>query len=200
MAMGEFALSKKHLEEALAGPDVSQGYFNPAAENDLYDLMAVGEFALIKRHLEEALAGPDVSPSYINPAADHDFYSLLVDVAALQEDAETLGKVAPLAEASAVDSNHILYLAIAHRAFGVLHRLNGNYQESEERLRNALDLFRQLETRWQIGRTLFELGKLAREQNENALAQNHFRGATKNLEALGALPDAARVQAVLSTI
>ena len=198
MAMGEFALSKQHLEEALVDSNVSPGYFNPAAENDLYDLMAVGEFALIKRHLEEALAGPDVSPSYINPAADHDFYSLLVDVAALQEDAETLGEMAPLAEASAVDSDHILYLAIAHRAFGVLHRLDGNYRAAEERLRKAMDLFNQLDTRWQIGRTLFELGKLARAQDDNALAQYYFHGAIENFEALGALPDAARVQAMLS--
>ena len=63
--------------------------------------------------------------------------------------------------------NHRLYLAIAHRALGVGHRLAGEHAAAETRLKQALELFTKLGARWQIGRTLFELGEL----NLDAIAE-----------------------------
>jgi hypothetical protein len=43
----------------------------------------------------------------------------------------------------------------------VLHRLEGDYDAALARLSAALDIVRALDTHWQIGRTLVELGELA---------------------------------------
>ena len=78
-----------------------------------------------------------------------------------QRDAADLREYAPLLEESAALLEHNLYLATAHRAWGVLHRLEGQYELAEARLLEAVALFEGLDTRWQLGRTHFELGELA---------------------------------------
>jgi len=47
---------------------------------------------------------------------------------------------------------------------GVAHRLAGETTEAEARLKQVLALFSSLSTRWQLGRTLFELGELPYQQ------------------------------------
>lgn len=162
--------------------------------------MALGEFALTKQHLEAALVGPDISPSYIDPAADHDIYAMLVDAAVRQKEVDALRRYASPAEETAAQYDHTLYRAIAHRALGVLHRLETNYAESTIRLDQALAIFDQLGTRWQIGRTCYELGQLAQDQKDVAGAQAYFSRALEAFETLGAQPDAARVRAMISTM
>jgi hypothetical protein len=92
----------------------------------------------------------------------------------------------------------MLYLAIAHRAWGVAHRLAGEWPAAQARLDQAMALFESLETRWQLGRTLFELGQLAQAQDQPARAREHFKAAMRAFEILRAAPDAARVQAALA--
>jgi hypothetical protein len=60
-----------------------------------------------------------------------------------------------------------------------------------------LELFRGLDTRWQIGRTLFELGELAAARGEAAGAREHFTLALAAFEEMKAAPDAARARAAL---
>lgn len=55
----------------------------------------------------------------------------------------------------------------------------------EARLSQALELLRGLDTRWQIGRTLFELGELAQTRGEAAGAREHFSRALTAFEELG---------------
>lgn len=162
--------------------------------------MAEGEFALVRQHLEAALAGSDVSPSYISPASDHDLYALLVDVAAQQRDLAALQQYAPLAEETAARCGHMLYQAIAHRAWGVASHLAGKYAEAESRLEQALALFDELGTRWQLGRTLLELGELALARKNTPAARNFFSRALTAFEALGAAPDASRARAALKAL
>ncbi|MGH2523388.1 MAG: tetratricopeptide repeat protein, partial [Anaerolineales bacterium] len=95
---------------------------------------------------------------------------------------------------------HKLYLGIAHRAWGVAHRLAHEYAQSEARFQQALELFRQLDTRWQIGRTLFELGELSAARMDTAEAQDYFLRALARFEELRAAPDAARTRAALQTL
>ena len=102
---------------------------------------------------------------------------MLADAAAEQRDAQALAQYAPLAEELAARYDHKLYRAIAHRAWGVAHRLAGHYDESEARLHQALELFQALNTRWQIGRTLFELGELASARTESTAAPEYFTRA-----------------------
>jgi hypothetical protein len=54
--------------------------------------------------------------------------------------------------------------------------LEGKYEEAEARLNQALEMFEGLETRWQIGRTLYELAELALAQT------NIFLGRWRRLK------------------
>ena len=131
---------------------------------------------------------------------DHDIYATLVDMAVLQRDEAGIRQYAPQAEELAARYGHALYQAITQRAWGVAHRLAGEYPEAEARLNQALDLFSSLNTRWQIGRTLFELGELAAAQKNVAAAREYFGSARVAFEEMRAAPDVARTQAVLERL
>src|SRR5512143_2455555 len=126
--------------------------------------MAEGEFALVEQHLEGALQKRFANGSQVfnngSWPGDHDLFAMLADAAAQQADEAMLRKYAPLAEALAMRYGHVLYQAVAHRGWGVAHRLAGEYPEAEARLQQALTLFQQLGTAWQTGRTLADLGEL----------------------------------------
>jgi len=156
--------------------------------------MAEGEFALVRQYSEIALARTG------GWGGEHDVYAMQVDAAAQQCDLAALQQYAPLAEELAERYDHKLYQAIAHRAQGVAHRLAGKTVDAEVRLKQALALFETLDTRWQIGRTLFELGELALANTENESAREYFSHALTAFEALGALPDAARTREKLSAL
>ena len=123
-------------------------------------------------------------------AHDHEIHMTLADSAAELGDVAALRKYAPLLEKLAERDDHRLYLAIAQRALGVGHRLAGEHTAAETRLRQALAGFTQLGTRWQIGRTLFELGELnlthsptkAREYYSQALGSFEEIQAKTNVE------------------
>ena len=156
--------------------------------------MAEGEFALVRQHLEIAF---HKSAAWVG---EHALYAMLVDAAAQQRDEAGLRQYAPLAEEAAARYDHKLYKAIAHRAWGVAHRLGGQPGESASRLQEALGLFEQLGTRWQIGRTLFELGELGISQNQGEAARDYFLRALSLFEAMQAAPDAARARAMLERL
>jgi tetratricopeptide (TPR) repeat protein len=156
--------------------------------------MAQGEFALGRKNLELALGKRAVM------FGEHDIYAMWVDAAAQQGDAAALQQYAPLAEELAGRYDHKLYQAVAHRAWGVAHRLGGSYVDAEVRLKRALELFETLDTRWQIGRTLFELGELALSQTKNQAAREHFSRALTAFEKIGALPDSGRAREKLAAL
>jgi len=157
--------------------------------------MAEGEFVLVRKYLEIALGK---TASWIG---EHDLYAMLADAAAQQGDAAALEQYAPLVEELAARYGHKLYQAIAHRARGVAHRLAGRTVQAEERLKQALELFETLNTRWQIGRTLFELGELAlRAPSGNEAAREYFSRAFSAFEEMGAVPDATRTREKLAAL
>lgn len=155
--------------------------------------MAQGEFALVQEYLEIAL---NKTAAWVG---EHDLFAMLADTAVQRRDEAGLQKYAPLAEEFALRCDHKLYLAIAHRAWGVSHRLAGQYADARTRLQLALELFQQLETRWQIGRTLFELGELSLTQ-ESRDAREQFSLALSVFETVSALPDAARTREKIATL
>ena len=61
----------------------------------------------------------------------------LTDAASRQGDEAAIRQYAPEAEALAERYGHVLYRAIAHRAWGVAHRLAGEYPEAQARLNQA---------------------------------------------------------------
>lgn len=160
--------------------------------------MAQGEFALVRQHLTTAL---ERSPwPYRTPCGEHDLYALMADAAAQQADLAALRKYVLLAEQSAQRCDHKLYQAIAHRAWGVAHRLLEEFGESEMRLKQALTLFEEIGTRWQAGRTDYELGELARARQDHLAAREHYRRSLAAFEELRAAPDAARTRWMLATL
>jgi len=160
--------------------------------------MAEGEFALVKEHLAAASSKPISSMGF--PMNETELNFMLADMAVLQRDETALHQYAPLAEEMAIRDGHILYQASAHRAWGVMHRLQGEYAAAETRLSKALALFQGLETRWQIGRTLFELAEVALGQMDPAEARDYFSRALATFEEIGAVPDMARTQAALESL
>ena len=156
--------------------------------------MGEGEFTLVKQHLE---AATHLSLSWVG---DHDVYAALTDAASREGNEAAIRRYAPQAEELARRYGHTLYQAIAHRAWGVAHRLASEYVEAEVRLNQALDLFNGLNTRWQMGRTLFELGELAATQMKTAKARDYFTRASVMFEEMHAAPDTARTQAALERL
>lgn len=156
--------------------------------------MALGEFALVADMLKKAIHMPSVIIS------DHDIYAALAEVAVQQRDQDALRKFAPLLEKAATSLEHKLYLAIAHRAWGVLFRLEGDFEDAEARLEQAVALFSGLDTRWQLGRTHIELAELAADRSDKARAEEHYVIALELFEEMSALPDAARTREGLSRL
>jgi tetratricopeptide (TPR) repeat protein len=161
-------------------------------------LLAVGEFARVKEHVEAADRKPILTWGTAFDDAEQHF--MLVDMAVQQRDEDALRQYAPLAEETAVRDGHRLFQAAAHRAWGVLYRLQGEYAAAETRLNQALALFQDLDTRWQIGRTLYESAELARAQSDPTQARVYFARALKAFEEMGAKPDMARTRAALASL
>ena len=160
--------------------------------------MAEGEFALVKDHLETAWKLPVSSRGFLMNETER--YFLLADLAVLERDAVALRQYAPLAEEMALRDDHLLFQASAQRAWGVLHRLEDKYEEAEARLNQALEMFQKLETRWQIGRTLYELAELALSQTNPVKARNYFSRALVAFEEIRANPDTARTREALRSL
>jgi hypothetical protein len=160
--------------------------------------MAEGEFVLLRQHLQAAVSAA-VSLRGL-PCSDHDLYAMLADAAAQQRDLAALRAYAPRAATLAESDGHVLYQAIAQRALATLCRLEGNAAAAETRLQQALDLFRTLGTPWQVARTQVELGELARARSDRDRARGLLAAALAGFDALGAVPDAARVAAALRTL
>jgi tetratricopeptide (TPR) repeat protein len=160
--------------------------------------MAEGEFALMQQHLEAALKLSSAVGAA--PAGDHDVYAMLVDGAAQQRDPVLLRKYAALAEETATSIDHKLHMAIAHRAWGVAHTLAAEYSQAEVRFKKALEIFTSYPAPWQIGRTLFEMGELARAETEKEQARDHFSRALSAFEELHAAPYAALSRAALENV
>ena len=160
--------------------------------------MAEGEFALVGDYLARASKKPASASGLL--LHDNELYAMLADLAVRQRDQAGLGQYAPLAEAMAVRDDHVLNQAIAHRAWGVLHRLQGEFAAAEARLGRALDLYQGLQTGWQIGRTLYELGELAQARNDPAGARDCYARSLAAFKEMKAVPDMARAQAALASL
>jgi hypothetical protein len=132
-------------------------------------------------------------------AHDHDIYMTLADTAVELRDADALRKYARPLEALASRDNHRLYLAIAHRALGVERWLAGERAPADTRLRQALEIFTRLGARWQIGRTLFELGEL-NLTDSRPKAREYYSQALGAFEEIHAAPNAERTRLALNAL
>ena len=125
---------------------------------------------------------------------------MAVDAAARAEDEGGLRKYLPPAEEFAANAKHDLYMAVVQRARGVAHRLAGEWDEAADQLAATVEEFRALETAWQIGRTLLELGEVEQSRGNTELARGHYSEALGSFESLGAVPDVKRARAALDLL
>jgi hypothetical protein len=154
----------------------------------------------VREKIEAALARPGQPVKRGTMAHDHHLRMLLAESAVHLRDAEAIRRHAADLAALAERDGHRLYQAIARRAWGVAHSLYGEWVEAETALNEALSLFRDLETRWQAGRTLVALAELAHARGDADGARNANAHALVLFEALGAVPDAARVKEALAPL
>ena len=133
-------------------------------------------------------------------ATDQDLYAIRVEAALGESGEAELWQHASELERLARQSGHRLYQGVAHRAWGVSHRLAGEYTQAAERLNMALAQFEALGTRWQAGRTLCELGELALLQTDTASARTYLNRAIQAFEELRAIPDATKVRQRLASL
>jgi hypothetical protein len=161
-------------------------------------LLAEGEFAQVKYHLKTGIERTIADRGSLS--ADLDSYGTAVDAAARAEDKSWLSKYLPSAEEIAVDVKHDLFIAVVNRAHGVAHRLDGEWDLAADRLATATEEFRALETPWQIGRTLLELGRVEQHRGNVEPAREHYLEAISQFESLGATPHAERARAALEAL
>jgi tetratricopeptide (TPR) repeat protein len=83
------------------------------------------------------------------------------------------------------------------RAIGVHRREHGRLDEAEALLREAEDLFRALESRWELGKTLRELALLRRAQGRADEAASLLQEALAHFDALRAVVDIERTRALM---
>jgi tetratricopeptide (TPR) repeat protein len=133
-------------------------------------------------------------------AHQHIVYMMMADSAMQARDATRLQQYAPKLEELALRDDHQPYLAVAHRAVGVAHMLAGEHVEAVARLNKAMDIFSNLEAGWQIGRTYFAMGELARSLSEKERAQDYFSQALSAFAAMKAMPDIERTQTALASL
>ena len=160
--------------------------------------MAEGEFALAMQNLQAGLEKQGQPVSYGTMAHDHEIYLDLTDTAMELRDEASIKKYAPFLEELATRDKHKLYLAVAHRAQGVAFHLSGNQNEAGSHLNQALDLFTELNCRWQMGRTLFELAQ-ANIKNKSK-AREYFMRAISTFEEIQAMPYAERTRSALISL
>ncbi len=163
-------------------------------------LQAEGEFALVQEELESALelSGQPVKRGTM--AHQHVVYMMLTDAAAQIGDREAINRYLSSLEPLAVGDDHRPYQAVAHRARGIAHRLESEFEEAENQLKMALELFSEFDADWQIGRTHCELAELELARSDQESAREHFKLASAKFEALQALPDLKRTRLALETI
>ena len=162
--------------------------------------MAEGEFALVLEELESALklAGQPVKRGTM--AHEHIVYMMLTDTAAQIGDKMAIDRYLGLLEPLVDRDDHQPYLAVAHRARGVSQLIEGELAGAETSFNKSMDLFKEFDAPWQIGRTYCELAKLDLARSDNQAAQIHYQQALAEFERIQALPDLKRIRAALETV
>lgn len=162
--------------------------------------MAEGEFALVREHLDQAVRGSNDPVRWGSAVTDLDFNVLYADAAARARDAEALKRFVPLAEQGAEHFGHRLYGAIAHRARGVSALLADQAAEAVAYEDQALAIFENLGTRYQIGLTLGERARAFFSLGDPASARADWNRAAALFDALGALPAARQARDSLAAL
>ena len=132
-------------------------------------------------------------------AHEHIVYMMLTDSAALTRDLEALKEYTPQLMELARRDDHRPYIAIADRAMGIASWLSGEHTEAQSYLQGALGQFQELDMTWQAGRTLHDMGQVARDLGDQERACSYFTQALDAFDMMGAKPAAEAASTSLQT-
>ena len=162
--------------------------------------LAEGEFALVWDHLDQAVRVANDPVRWGSAVTDLDFNVLYADAAARARDAEALGRFVPLAEQGTKHFGHRLYTAVTLRSRGVQFLLADQAAEAVNCENQALAIFEDLGTRYQMGLTLGERARAFSALGDSASARADWSRAASLFEAQGALPAARQARDSLAAL
>jgi tetratricopeptide (TPR) repeat protein len=131
-------------------------------------------------------------------AHEHVVYAILTDAATLAKEPAAIKRYAPKLEELARRDDHRPYLAVAQRAWGVAHGNDGDFTSSRSHFSQALELFEAYGARWQMGRTLLDLGEMEAASGDKPAACAFFQRALTAFEEMKADPAIHLARAALA--
>jgi len=153
--------------------------------------LAIGDHEKGRKVLEEGIRVADT------PLAKLEFNTLALELASEVKEWRHIDELGAdsLERARRGSAKH--YVAQNCRALGIHRREHGRLDEADALLGEAEALFRALDCRWELGKTLRELALLRRAQERSDDAARLIQEALTHFEALGAVPDVERTRALM---
>ena len=131
------------------------------------------------------------------PWAKLEMHSLALEFAARAREWHYIDELGEVTLERARRSDGRRYVALGSRSLGIHRREHGRLDEAETFLAEAVTLFRAMDCRWELGRTLRELALLRRAQKRSDDAARLLQEAVTHFEALQALPDIERTRVLM---
>jgi len=191
---GEAEEARKHEGEfeAIAGGDPTFAWVR-------HFLRLMIAFARGDHEKAQAAAG-DALRLADSPDARLDVHGLILQWAADAREWHYFDEFGEEGLARARSSGSRYYAAMHCLPLGIHRLAHGRLEEAEALLGEAQTLFRTLDCRWDLGRTLRELALLRRAQGRLGEAGPLLQEARECFEALRALPDLERTRALMETV
>jgi len=131
------------------------------------------------------------------PSAKLEMHTLALEFPARAQDWYYVDELGEVTLERARLSGGRRYVALGSRSLGIHRREHGRLDEAEALLAEAVTLFRTIDCRWELGKTLRELALLRRAQGRPGEVDSLLHEALGHFEALRALPDIERTRALM---
>ncbi len=188
---GDLEEARRQESEIQNAPIGHPGYAAGAAAWRLRVALAIGEHERSRTLLEEGLRLADT------PLAKLPLHALALQFACQTGEWHYIDEFGDESLEHARRSGGRHYVALNSRALGIHRREHSRLDEAEALLTEAVGLFRALDCRWELGKTLRELALLRRAQGRAEDATRLLQEALTAFEALRALPDVDRTRALM---
>jgi tetratricopeptide (TPR) repeat protein len=188
---GDLEEARRQADEFERFPGGHPGLARMRSAARLLTALAIDEHEKSRVAVEEGLRLADT------PAAKLEIHTLVLQFASQAREWSYIDQLGSDTLDRARRSGGRYYIALNCRSLGIHRREHGRLDEAEVLLKEAEDLFRALDCRWQLGKTLRELALLRRAQGRADDAARLLQEALTHFEALRALPDVERTRALM---
>ncbi len=156
--------------------------------------LAMDDTAAARAALTEGLRLADT------PEAKLHMHSMALEFAAQAREWHYVDELGEVTLERARRSGGRRHVALSSRSLGIHRREHGDLDGAEALLAEAVTLFRTIDCRWELGKTLRELALLRRAQGRPGEADALLHEALGHFEALRALPDVERTRALMREV